>query len=139
MRGLCSSWTSCFSSQRREMTPSHTKLTSRWVLAGWQARPAGGVACCVPSAPHKLCSLLQCGNLMLVEIIAKEPLSFSVFDYKNPKIQHTVQVTGQLLLGPHMGEVHRVWPPSLHVLAAHCFNLLCRPNPSKTNASGFCT
>jgi hypothetical protein len=29
---------------------------------------------------------------MLVEIIPKEPLSFSVFHYKNPKLQHTVQV-----------------------------------------------
>lgn len=37
-------------------------------------------------------SLLQCGNLMLVEVIPKEPLSFSVFHYKNPKMQHTVQV-----------------------------------------------
>lgn len=29
---------------------------------------------------------------MLVEVIPKEPLSFSVFHYKNPKMQHTVQV-----------------------------------------------
>lgn len=29
---------------------------------------------------------------MLVEVIPKEPLSFSVFHYKNPKLQHTVQV-----------------------------------------------
>lgn len=36
--------------------------------------------------------LLQCCNLMLVEVIPKEPLSFSVFHYKNPKLQHTVQV-----------------------------------------------
>ncbi|XP_042307482.1 pleckstrin homology domain-containing family G member 1-like [Sceloporus undulatus] len=35
---------------------------------------------------------ILCGNLMLVEVIPKEPLSFSVFHYKNPKIQHTVQV-----------------------------------------------
>lgn len=35
---------------------------------------------------------LQCCNLMLVEVIPKEPLSFSVFHYKNPKLQHTVQV-----------------------------------------------
>lgn len=34
----------------------------------------------------------QCCNLMLVEVIPKEPLSFSVFHYKNPKLQHTVQV-----------------------------------------------
>ncbi|XP_049991667.1 pleckstrin homology domain-containing family G member 1 isoform X6 [Alexandromys fortis] len=38
---------------------------------------------------------IPCGNLMLVEIITKEPLSFSVFDYKNPKIQHTVQAKSQ--------------------------------------------
>ncbi|NXR98031.1 PKHG1 protein, partial [Oxylabes madagascariensis] len=37
-------------------------------------------------------SSLQCGNLMLVEVIPKEPLSFSVFHYKNPKMQHTVQL-----------------------------------------------
>uniref|UniRef100_A0A2K5HEE7 DH domain-containing protein n=1 Tax=Colobus angolensis palliatus TaxID=336983 RepID=A0A2K5HEE7_COLAP len=35
---------------------------------------------------------ILCGNLMLVEVIPKEPLSFSVFHYKNPKLQHTVQV-----------------------------------------------
>lgn len=35
---------------------------------------------------------VQCCNLMLVEVIPKEPLSFSVFHYKNPKLQHTVQV-----------------------------------------------
>ncbi|KAK1209325.1 PKHG1 protein, partial [Pygoscelis papua] len=34
---------------------------------------------------------ILCGNLMLVEVIPKEPLSFSVFHYKNPKMQHTVQ------------------------------------------------
>lgn len=38
---------------------------------------------------------MQCGNLMLVEVIPKEPLSFSVFHYKNPKLQHTVQVSGR--------------------------------------------
>ncbi|NWV57226.1 PKHG1 protein, partial [Daphoenositta chrysoptera] len=36
-----------------------------------------------------------CGNLMLVEVIPKEPLSFSVFHYKNPKTQHTVQAKSQ--------------------------------------------
>nr|XP_040138004.1 pleckstrin homology domain-containing family G member 1 [Ictidomys tridecemlineatus] len=30
---------------------------------------------------------ILCGNLMLVEVIPKEPLSFSVFHYKNPKLQ----------------------------------------------------
>ncbi|KAJ8797248.1 hypothetical protein J1605_017476 [Eschrichtius robustus] len=34
---------------------------------------------------------ILCGNLMLVEVIPKEPLSFSVFHYQNPKLQHTVQ------------------------------------------------
>ncbi|GAA6107982.1 pleckstrin homology domain-containing family G member 1 isoform X1, partial [Tachysurus ichikawai] len=34
---------------------------------------------------------ILCCNLMLVEVIPKEPLSFSVFHYKNPKLQHTVQ------------------------------------------------
>ncbi|XP_069788366.1 pleckstrin homology domain-containing family G member 1 isoform X2 [Narcine bancroftii] len=34
---------------------------------------------------------ILCCNLMLVEIIPKEPLGFSVFHYKNPKVQHTVQ------------------------------------------------
>ncbi|KAL4661000.1 pleckstrin homology domain-containing family G member 1 [Arapaima gigas] len=38
---------------------------------------------------------ILCCNLMLVEIIPKEPLSFSVFHYKNPKIQHTVQAKSQ--------------------------------------------
>ncbi|KAL0967744.1 hypothetical protein UPYG_G00256340 [Umbra pygmaea] len=38
---------------------------------------------------------ILCCNLMLVEIIPKEPLSFSVFHYKNPKLQHTVQAKSQ--------------------------------------------
>ncbi|XP_049621277.1 pleckstrin homology domain-containing family G member 1 [Suncus etruscus] len=38
---------------------------------------------------------ILCGNLMLVEVIPKEPLSFSVFHYKNPKLQHTVQARSQ--------------------------------------------
>ncbi|KAM9002513.1 pleckstrin homology domain-containing family G member 1 isoform X1 [Sarcophilus harrisii] len=38
---------------------------------------------------------ILCGNLMLVEMIPKEPLSFSVFHYKNPKLQHTVQAKSQ--------------------------------------------
>ncbi|NWR65429.1 PKHG1 protein, partial [Bucorvus abyssinicus] len=38
---------------------------------------------------------ILCGNLMLVEVIPKEPLSFSVFHYKNPKTQHTVQAKSQ--------------------------------------------
>ncbi|XP_005390644.1 PREDICTED: pleckstrin homology domain-containing family G member 1 isoform X2 [Chinchilla lanigera] len=38
---------------------------------------------------------ILCGNLMLVEVIPKEPLSFSVFHYKNPKVQHTVQAKSQ--------------------------------------------
>ncbi|XP_051020570.1 pleckstrin homology domain-containing family G member 1 isoform X2 [Acomys russatus] len=38
---------------------------------------------------------ILCRNLMLVEVIPKEPLSFSVFHYKNPKLQHTVQAKSQ--------------------------------------------
>ncbi|XP_066527380.1 pleckstrin homology domain-containing family G member 1 isoform X2 [Hoplias malabaricus] len=38
---------------------------------------------------------ILCCNLMLVELIPKEPLSFSVFHYKNPKLQHTVQAKSQ--------------------------------------------
>ncbi|XP_006874410.1 PREDICTED: pleckstrin homology domain-containing family G member 1-like [Chrysochloris asiatica] len=38
---------------------------------------------------------ILCGNLMLVEVIPKEPLSFSIFHYKNPKLQHTVQAKSQ--------------------------------------------
>ncbi|NXF05010.1 PKHG1 protein, partial [Smithornis capensis] len=38
---------------------------------------------------------ILCGNLMLVEVIPKEPLSFSIFHYKNPKMQHTVQAKSQ--------------------------------------------
>uniref|UniRef100_G1L9B7 Pleckstrin homology and RhoGEF domain containing G1 n=1 Tax=Ailuropoda melanoleuca TaxID=9646 RepID=G1L9B7_AILME len=38
---------------------------------------------------------ILCGNLMLVEVIPKEPLSFTVFHYKNPKLQHTVQAKSQ--------------------------------------------
>ncbi|NXH15566.1 PKHG1 protein, partial [Bucco capensis] len=38
---------------------------------------------------------ILCGNLMLVEVIPKEPLGFSVFHYKNPKMQHTVQAKSQ--------------------------------------------
>lgn len=38
---------------------------------------------------------ILCGNLMLVEVIPKEPLSFSVFHYKSPKLQHTVQAKSQ--------------------------------------------
>lgn len=69
----------------------YTKLTYWYV--GDQ-----GVMCCLQVSPellrdsHHCLSLLQCGNLMLVEVIPKEPLSFSVFHYKNPKMQHTVQV-----------------------------------------------
>ncbi|XP_042607313.1 pleckstrin homology domain-containing family G member 1 isoform X1 [Cyprinus carpio] len=38
---------------------------------------------------------ILCCNLMLVEVITKEPLSFTVFHYKNPKLQHTVQAKSQ--------------------------------------------
>ncbi|XP_073528778.1 pleckstrin homology domain-containing family G member 1 isoform X3 [Phyllobates terribilis] len=38
---------------------------------------------------------ILCCNLMLVEAIPKDPLSFTVFHYKNPKLQHTVQAKSQ--------------------------------------------
>lgn len=38
---------------------------------------------------------ILCCNLMLVEVIPKEPTSFTVFHYKNPKLQHTVQAKSQ--------------------------------------------
>lgn len=45
--------------------------------------------------------IFKCCNLMLVEVIPKEPLSFSVFHYKNPKLQHTVQVIFQTFSHTH--------------------------------------
>lgn len=51
---------------------------------------------------------------MLVEVIPKEPLSFTVFHYKNPKLQHTVQVTAgpPLPAGLALGSEERrgLWP-----------------------------
>lgn len=60
---------------------------------------------------HCFLSSLQCGNLMLVEVIPKEPLSFSVFHYKNPKMQHTVQVPEQKPPCPlgNVAHVHMVF------------------------------
>lgn len=69
----------------------HTKLTYWYVKKQVEM-------CCLQVSLKLLCnshcflSSVQCGNLMLVEVIPKEPLSFSVFHYKNPKMQHTVQV-----------------------------------------------
>lgn len=60
--------------------------------------------------PHLRLSPLQCGNLMLVEVIPKEPLSFSVFHYKNPKLQHTVQVGGLTLSRPPLVD-EACWVP----------------------------
>lgn len=65
------------------------------ILVGVHGGPGQGLQQPVAFSPSELTpSLLcaQCGNLMLVEVIPKEPLSFSVFHYKNPKLQHTVQV-----------------------------------------------
>lgn len=38
------------------------------------------------------CFLWQCSNLMLVESVPKEPLSFQVIPFDNPRGQHTLQV-----------------------------------------------
>ena len=38
-------------------------------------------------------SLFQCSNLMLVEVIDKEPLSFHVIPFDNPRAQYTLQVS----------------------------------------------
>lgn len=46
---------------------------------------------------------------MLVEVIPKEPLSFSVFHYKNPKLQHTVQV------GRHCTKEQSFFAPKVQV------------------------
>lgn len=46
---------------------------------------------------------------MLVEVIPKEPLSFSVFHYKNPKLQHTVQVV------THCTKEQSCFPAKVHV------------------------
>lgn len=65
------------------------------ILVGPNRGPGRGLGRCfhpLASLPPPLCPPLQCGNLMLVEVIPKEPLSFSVFHYQNPKLQHTVQV-----------------------------------------------
>ena len=35
----------------------------------------------------------QCSDLMLVESIPKEPLSFHVIPFSNPRMQYTVQVS----------------------------------------------
>lgn len=57
------------------------------------------------------CFTFQCCNLMLVEVIPKEPLSFSVFHYKNPKLQHTVQVV------THCTKEQSYFPPKVRVSA----------------------
>ena len=89
--------------------------------------PGGDWGCwfrSLASLPHPLCLPLQCGNLMLVEVIPKEPLSFSVFHYKNPKLQHTVQVPASPCLPVRLTLVHderhvpdglstAFWPPCM--------------------------
>lgn len=82
------------------------------ILVGLNAGHGQGRGSLVPSrSKHAHLSLLlvQCGNLMLVEVIPKEPLSFSVFHYKNPKLQHTVQVKQR----PHAprGPLSARWSP----------------------------
>lgn len=91
MKGPFFCLTSCCWLQRSEKKHIHTRLTS-WSVIHFK----------VPHSLKKFWNqisltwfptfLLQCCNLMLVEVIPKEPLSFSVFHYKNPKLQHTVQV-----------------------------------------------
>ncbi|KAK2502072.1 hypothetical protein MC885_015641 [Smutsia gigantea] len=68
------------------------------ILVGLHVGHRQGVEWLVPFSPKRASPSLspaQCGNLMLVEVIPKEPLSFSVFHYKNPKLQHTVQAKSQ--------------------------------------------
>ncbi|XP_054251072.1 pleckstrin homology domain-containing family G member 1 isoform X5 [Indicator indicator] len=62
---------------------------------------------------------IMCGNLMLVEVIPKEPLSFSVFHYKNPKMQHTVQAKSQ--------QEKRIW-------ILHLKRLILENHPAKIPA-----
>lgn len=38
-------------------------------------------------------SSFQCSNLMLIESIPGDPLSFHVIPFNNPRMQHTIQVT----------------------------------------------
>ncbi|XP_067149665.1 pleckstrin homology domain-containing family G member 1 isoform X1 [Apteryx mantelli] len=64
---------------------------------------------------------ILCGNLMLVEVIPKEPLSFSVFHYKNPKMQHTVQAKSQ--------QEKRLW-------ILHLKRLILENHPAKIPAKG---
>ena len=37
------------------------------------------------------CLVSQCNNLMLIESIPREPLSFHLVPYDNPRLQHTLQ------------------------------------------------
>lgn len=92
-RELSSCLTSFCSLPRNEKKPTHTRLTS------WSVTLLLSMTCPKETLDLKTVFLtwlptcpLQCCNLMLVEVIPKEPLSFSVFHYKNPKLQHTVQV-----------------------------------------------
>uniref|UniRef100_A0A8C5SH99 Pleckstrin homology and RhoGEF domain containing G1 n=1 Tax=Laticauda laticaudata TaxID=8630 RepID=A0A8C5SH99_LATLA len=64
---------------------------------------------------------ILCGNLMLVEVIPKESLSFSVFHYKNPKMQHTVQAKSQ--------QDKRLW-------ILHLKRLILENHPAKIPAKG---
>uniref|UniRef100_A0A8C4SKN0 Pleckstrin homology and RhoGEF domain containing G1 n=1 Tax=Erpetoichthys calabaricus TaxID=27687 RepID=A0A8C4SKN0_ERPCA len=65
---------------------------------------------------------ILCCNLMLVEVIPKEPLSFSVFHYKNPKLQHTVQAKSQ--------QDKRLW-------ILHLKRLILENHPAKIPAKVF--
>lgn len=86
--------TSSCSLPRNEKKPTRTRLTywSVMLLEAWRVSKCfSSVKGFFTRLPRSL-SFLQCCNLMLVEVILKEPLSFSVFHYKNPKLQHMVQV-----------------------------------------------
>ncbi|XP_022533197.2 pleckstrin homology domain-containing family G member 1 isoform X1 [Astyanax mexicanus] len=82
---------------------------------------------------------ILCCNLMLVEVIPKEPLSFSVFHYKNPKLQHTVQAKSQqdkrtwiqhlkrLILENHPAKIPAKAKQAILAMDVHHPSLQCSP------------
>ncbi|XP_072552294.1 pleckstrin homology domain-containing family G member 1 isoform X2 [Salminus brasiliensis] len=82
---------------------------------------------------------ILCCNLMLVEVIPKEPLSFSVFHYKNPKLQHTVQAKSQqdkrtwiqhlkrLILENHPAKIPAKAKQAILAMDVHHPGLQCSP------------
>uniref|UniRef100_A0A8C0D1M6 Pleckstrin homology and RhoGEF domain containing G1 n=1 Tax=Balaenoptera musculus TaxID=9771 RepID=A0A8C0D1M6_BALMU len=75
---------------------------------------------------------ILCGNLMLVEVIPKEPLSFSVFHYQNPKLQHTVQAKSQ--------QDKRLWVLHLKrlILENHAAKIPAKVRPPEGETKAFC-